>query len=754
MGKIRTRYLEVEPFGVTEKGFHKDRNEVSESIFSLGNEYSGIRGFLEEGVSLPSLIGTYYNGIIDYSLTETPNAYKGIAKRTHFTINSPNYLKCEIYADGERLDLAKAEVSSFLRNLDFRTGLLTRTFLWKTSLGKSIKMSFYRLLGMKSPHNAAQKIVFEANDNVSVSLFMMIDGSIKHWREHCYWKDEEIVEEGDIYGLSAKTLSTHQAIVTLMKVVSSFPIAEVKKKEQEISLHYEFGLRKGEEASFTRYVNNLIDKKSDMNIAVMKEKCAQELLELERKGFEGLLEENTDFFKQRMESSDIEIEGDDDDQQGIRFCLFNLQQAYTGLAPDDNIGAKGLTGEAYSGHAFWDSETYCLPYYLFTDQKAAKDLLLFRFNTLDKAKARAKELDCDGACFPIATRNGEEACTLWQHASTQIQPTTGVAYALFHYMNLYDDWAFMNEYGIKMLLEIDKFLLTRGQWNQTHEHFGYYGVMGPDEFEVMVNHNAYTNIMAKKTFEYTLSLLKDNRLNKDEAFIATGFNESLVKAMEEASEKMLVLFDSKTNLFEQHQGFYDLPHIDVDKIPVTDFPLYSHWSYDRIYRNDMIKQPDVLMFLFLYNQSFSSEVKKANYEYYEPRCIHESSLSPSVHSILAQEIGKEEEALSFFSFATRLDLDDYNRNTNEGLHMTSIAAAWMNIVYGYLGLRSDKEELAISPSLPKRWKRYSVRLNYRGSKLLFEVYPHTLIIKNNGPRVYIKVYGKTIELGEKTEIVR
>ena len=184
---------------------------------------------------------------------------------------------------------------------------------------------------------------------------------------------------------------------------------------------------------------------------------------------------------------------------------------------------------------------------------------------------------------------------------------------------------------------------------------------------------------------------------------------------------MKILYDSKSELFEQHQGYFDLPHIDIHSIPVTDFPLYHNWSYDRIYRNDMIKQPDVLMFLFLYNQDFTLSVKKANYEFYEPRCIHESSLSPSVHSILAAEIGKSEEALSFFGFATRLDLDDYNRNTNEGLHLTSIAAAWMNIVYGFGGLRSDGEILVLNPTIPPIWKHYSFKIKYQNKNLKVSV---------------------------------
>ncbi len=754
MAKTGNRYLEVEPYGVKEIGFHQDKNQVSESIFSLGNEYSGVRGFFEEGVSLPSLIGTYYNGIIEYALEETPSAYKGIAKRSHFTINSPNYLKCSITVDDEKLDLAKVSFSSFERHLDFKTGLLKRSFLWKTKQGKEIKVTFERLLGMDSPHQAAQRISFLSDKEASLAISLSIDGSILHWGNHCYWNAGKIIQNDGDYGLFMKTISTHQSIVSLMKNVGFTSLKGVKSFEKEIVLEYEERLKPGEEKALTRYVTNLIDKQSDARGAAMKKEASKELDVLVKKGFEGLLKENEAFFAAAMKGSDIEIDGDEEDQQGIRFCLFNLQQAYHGLAPDNNIGAKGLTGEAYSGHAFWDSETYCLPYYLFTSQKAAQDLLLFRYNTLEQARLRAKDLDCLGACFPIATRNGEEACTLWQHASTQLQPTTAVAYAIFHYMNLYDDWDFMDKYGLEMLLEICKFLLTRGQWNQTHEHFSYYGVMGPDEFEVMVNHNMYTNVMAKKTFEYTLKVLSSSKINKDKAFKKTGFSALWVKEMKEADEKMLILYDPSTHLYEQHQGFYDLPHIDVDEIPMSEFPLYGHWSYDRIYRNDMIKQPDVLMFLFLYDQDFSFAEKKANYEYYEPRCIHESSLSPSVHSILAEELGKEEEALSFFGFATRLDLDDYNRNTKEGLHMTSIAAAWMNIVYGYLGLRSDKEKLSLSPALPKRWSHYSVRLSYHGSPLRFDVFPDKLVVKNDGRAVELVIYGKKETIEKERVIAR
>lgn len=741
MAKIKNRYLEVRPYSVLEKGFHKDRNQVSESMFSLGNEYSGVRGFFEEGISLPSLIGTYYNGIIEYSLEDTPSAYKGIVKRSHFTINSPNYLKCHIEIDGEKLDLANIEFSSFERELSFKSGLLDRHFTWKLSSGKEVKITFLRILGMKSPHSAIQKIIFEPSQDIDIYLSLSIDGNILHWGNHCYWDKGEVIEDDGRYGIFVKTPTTHQSLFSMMKVDFDEEPCGVIKTDKEITLEYRFKLLKDSKREVTRYVENLIDKKSDSRYSEMLITSIAELDNAVLKGFDSLLEENEEFFKKAYERSDIEIDGDDDDQQGIRFCLFNLLQAYTGYESDNNIGAKGLTGEAYSGHAFWDSETFCLPYYLFSNQKAAKDLLLFRYSTLLKAKERALELDCLGACYPVATRDGKEACTLWQHSMTQIQPTTAVAYAIFHYMNLFDDVDFMNGYGLEMLLEIDKFLLTRGQWNQNHTRFGYYGVMGPDEFQVMVNNNTYTNFMAKKTMEYTLSVLADERIDSEKIMKKVSFGAEELSEMKECIANMRIIYNSETHLFEQHDGFYDLPHIDVDKIPVTDFPLYSHWSYDRIYRNDMIKQPDVLMFMFLYPQDFSYEEKLANYEYYEPRCIHESSLSPSIHSILAQELGKEEQALNFFGFATRLDLDDYNRNTSEGLHMTSIAAAWMNIVYGYLGLRSDREILAVNPTLPKKWTHYSVKLTYKGSLLRFDVYEDRLIIANSDKPVEMRVYG-------------
>ena len=736
MAKVSNKYLEINPFKIIERGLHVDRYKVSESIFSLANEYMGVRGFFEEGSGFDSLIGTYVNGIYDYAKDEVPNAYLGIMKKTHFTLNVVNFLKVKIECGGELLDLSKSDISDFYREFDMKTGLLTRSFVWKTKEA-DIKVTFERLLDMVDCVNAVQRISFESNKDVAIKISFSMDNNVANWGDQVYWKNTEVSSNNGCYTLTSKTTTTNQSLASSMVINSQCKESKVNTFENEIEVIFDLNLKANIQESLTRFVVLLVDKKSSDNLSLLKEESIKLANASKTKNFSEFLDKNAKYYEKVWQESDIKIEGNDEDQQGIRYCIFQLNQTYHGYSDDNNIGAKGLTGEAYSGHAFWDSETYCLPYYLFSNKQAALNLLMFRYTTLPQALERSKMLDCEGACYPIATRNGVEGCTLWQHASCQIQPTTAVGYAIFHYMNLYHDVEFMNKYGLEMLLQICKFLLSRGQYNQDKTGFGYYGVMGPDEFQMMVNNNTYTNFMAKKIFDYTFSILDDEKYNSKDLLKKCGISSDLLSKMKEASNKMIILFDKESKLFEQHDGFYKLPHVDIHSIPVEDFPLYSHWSYDRIYRNDVIKQPDVLMFMFLYMSEFDLETKKANYEYYEPRCIHESSLSPSIHSIFAEELGKEEEALKFFDFATRLDLDDYNRNTCEGLHLTSIAAAWMNIVYGFLGLRSDGKTLSISPKIPSRWKSYSVSFKYLGRTI------KVLIQKEKST---FEVYGDPIEI--------
>jgi maltose phosphorylase len=730
MAKVADQYLLVHPWKIIEDGFHPDRSEVSESLFSLANEHMGVRSFFDEGYSGNSLIGAYLNGI--YEEIFVPGmAYKGISNRLAFMVNTVNWLYTRIELDGERLDIASSMISSFRRELDFHTGELRREFVWETKNGKRLKVVFLRLLSMETKELAYQQIrLLPLNFSDKLTLTAGLDFSVPHRMYGQNFWDCPRIESGAILGVSK---SIHHRMFVGMKVnIAAQQTPLVADKFTGIQMAID--LVQGQETVFEKAVILHSDRNPKQALEDAWDN-GMALLKATGKKYDEIREENRAYWDAFWAKSDITIDGDDETQQGIRFCIFQMQQTYRGVVDGANIGAKGMTGEAYNGNAFWDTETYCLPFYLFSNPKAAKSLIDFRYKTLPQAMARARDLDCVGACYPVATSDGTESCTLWQHASLQFQTTTAVAYAIWHYVKVTGDDSLLRSEGTEMLVQICRFLASRGQWSPQGK-FGYYAVMGPDEFQMMVNNNAYTNYMAKRTFEYTLQVLQGADLAAQDVLPAE------LAEWRRMADKMIIPYNAEARLYEQHEGFFNLPHIDIDAIPVEDFPLYYHWSYDRIYRNDMIKQPDVLMFMFLYNQSFPLDVKRANYDYYEPHCIHESSLSPSVHSIFASELGRSQEAFDFFKFATRIDLDNYNRNAGEGIHTTSIAAAWMNIVYGFGGMRSDGDMLLFNPSIPPHWKGYSFQVTYRGSVIRVEVEQGKAVIRIvEGEHVKMKVGG-------------
>lgn len=750
MPKIATKYYQINPWKIVEEGFKPERAVNSESIFSLANEYMGVRGFFDEDYSGDQLIGTYFNGVYEIPFEKQNEGYKGISKDIHYMVNSVNFFKTHIKINGNIVDLNKCHFHSFFRELNLKSGLLTRVYVYVDN-DLEVEIKFSRILDMVSYPNCYQLIELKALKNSAViELTSSLDYGIKHWGKFKYFDVKEVFYHDSLTVLS-ETKQTNQRILSNVLFIPSASVAEQYDHDQEkIGKKFIFNLNENESFSLEKRITNIVDRNHDLSLDDLIKKC--DYWVNFRLSFSDVVVKNTAYFEKLWNECDIEIIGDDENQQGIRYCIFQLLQTYQGVSPKNNIGAKGLTGEAYSGHAFWDTETYCLPFYLFNNQKAAKNLLMFRYNTLNEAKERAKALDCIGACYPIATLNGKEGCNLWQHASLQFQPTTAVSYAIWHYLKLTDDVEFLYKYGLEMLVETSRFLASRGDWNHDLTHFGFYGVMGPDEFQMMVNHNTYTNYMAKRTFEYTVECLNRLKIDSYENYLEFmsrhRIDQSEIEDLKLKAEKMYIIYDEKTHLFEQHQGYYDLPHLDINQIPVEDFPLYAHWSYDRIYRNDMIKQPDVLMMMLLYNQSFTYQQKLSNYEFYEQRTIHESSLSPSVHSILASELGKSEEALKFFKFATRMDLDDYNRNTHEGLHMTSIAAAWMNIVYGFGGLRSDGDILQLAPTIPSNWDSYQFSFVYKKSRIKVFVTQHQVTLKVSGDEIVIKIYDEIVQVRE------
>ncbi|MFD0673816.1 glycoside hydrolase family 65 protein [Cohnella sp. GCM10027633] len=762
MAKVADKYLKVNPWAVIEEGFDPARNRVSESIFSLGNEYMGVRGYPDEGYSGDSLVGSYFNGL--YEEMKLGAHYKGIIRSLRFMANAVNWLHTRIEADGETLDLAKSDFSNYVRRVDFRTGVYERQFVWHLAGGKSIRVTFERLVSMTHSNLGGQRVTFESDDfEGDIRVQAGLDFSPIHEDQgKNLWNAVSSGEENGWTGIVAKTINTGNRLVSAFALETSNGVdTKLVLEDKYVGQAFSLPLKPGQLAHFGKLVVNFAEKDASVDMPALKENVLSIIRSLPIKTFNEFIADQTAYWTRIWDTSDIAIEGDPDNQQGIRFCIFQLYQTYRGDNPGFNIGAKGLTGEAYRGLAFWDTETYCLPFYLFNNPKAARSLLEFRYRSLPNALERAKEVDCKGAFYPIATIDGTESCDLWQHSNLQLQVGTAVGYGIWHYVKVTGDKSFLHEQGMEMLMQLCRFYESRGQWGQQSGKFGYFGVMGPDEFQLMVNNNCYLNLMAKNLFEYTLQAIADMQEEAPEAFDALaerlGVTGAEWSGWKRLADDMKIPLNEETGVYEQHDGFFDMPHIDIHAIPVTDFPLYHNWSYDRIYRYDMIKQPDVLMFMFLYNQQFSHDSKLANYEYYESRCIHESSLSPSIHSIFAAELGKHEEAYRFFEFATRLDLDNYNRNTREGLHTTSIAASWMNIVYGFGGLRSDGPGgLILNPTIPSQWSGYSFKFLYQGTVLSVKTTQSEVEVKavSGGP-VRIRLYGGDYEIdaeGVKIEL--
>ena len=746
MGKYADRYFQVHPWKIIEEGFDPDYSQVAESIFSLGNEYTGLRGYFDEGYSGPRLQGSYLNGVYERRMLPK-SGYKGMLPFTEFMVNTVDWVYTRISSGEQVLDLAKCRFSDFRRELDLRTGVLTRRFVWHIDEHTAVEICFERFTSMEQEQLMGQKLTLRAAKGSPVlTLRLGLDFTCPHVSVGSPMFRPLSAAAGEARAeILAETKETRQR-VWAGAVFHGLTDTRDAPAEGIPALEECFTLEPGQARTVTRVVT-LCTARTEAEKQTMARRTADAKQLLARTEYETLKDASAAWWEKQWKVSDIEIDGDPENQQGIRFCVFQLHQTLHTAKYGAVFGAKGLTGEAYNGNTFWDSEVCCLPFYLFNNPEAAKSFLKFRCDTLPEAMERAAALDCKGAFYPIATISGRECCDLWQHASLQLQASTGVAYGLWNYVRQTGDRTFLYAFGSRMLVEICRMLATRGDWDPVTHQYGYYCVMGPDEFQMMVHHNAYTNFMGKKTLLFALETLRAMEREAPVTYAALGVTQEELADWQEKADKMYLPYDEKTKLFEQHMGYFHLPHVDINAIPTAQFPLYSHWSYERIYRNDMVKQPDVLMFFLLYGSEFTREQLEANYDFYEPRCIHESSLSPSIHSILACRLGRLAKAESLFDFATRMDLDNYNRNTCEGLHTTSIAGAWMNIVCGFGGLRTDAATLTLAPSIPKGWTGYSFRVCTGGSVLKIAVSQHSVTLQLlQGSPVRAVLYGKEINI--------
>jgi maltose phosphorylase len=762
--KVTDRYLKGDSWHIKEQGFNPSKGRFSESVFSLANEFMGVRGYFEEGYSGDRLQGSYFNNLYEELQVGHPQVFKGMVSRVCFGVNSVDWLYTRISLDGEELDLAKSNFEDFSRSLDMSTGTLTRSFTWITASGKKLALTFQRFLSMDNPHWGFQKISFvPLNFSSEIQVESGLDFSILHEIAEG-WDQTQKAQSGgsrkgknfwDLVDHGFEDLGAHavgKSIKSKHLLFSSFKLNSNALLSSESCLDNKTVLQKltlnleeGKETFLEKSVSNFWEKTDDLQ--AFRQTC-----QASAPTFAQAYELQKSYWQKAWDLMDIGIEGDDDSLQGVRFSIFTLHSTYHGFSPELNIPGKGLTGEVYHGEVFWDTESYCMPFYIFTNPEAAKNLIRYRHKYLPQACERASQLDCKGASYPMCTLDGTESCATWQHGDFEIHVGVAITYAIWlcHRLGLEKDLIFHE--GIEILLQVSRFYFSRGERSPLTGEFCLYGVMGPDEYHMNVNNNAYTNVMVKKTFEFTLQVLELMKLEApellDQVTKKVNLDPSELLDWKNAAIQMRVPQNPNTGIVEQHDGYFDLPNVDVKGIPESQIPIYQHWAYVKIFRYNMIKQPDVLLLTLFFSKDFTFEQKLANYEYYEPKCIHESSLSPSIHSILATELGKTEEAFDFFVSASRLDLDNRNKNTDQGLHVTAMSGAYLSMVYGFGGLRTDGETLSFSPSIPEAWTSFKFKLLYRSSVLQVAVDKTAAEFRVlEGCPITIEVYGKPLIAG-------
>ena len=471
-------------------------------------------------------------------------------------------------------------------------------------------------------------------------------------------------------------------------------------------------------------------------------------------GFDAYLALQHQAWETIWSTSDITIEGDVKAQQGIRFNVFQLNQTYSGKNPQLNIGPKGFTGEKYGGSTYWDTEAYCIPFYMATkNQRVARNLLQYRYNQLDRAIENAQKLGFkDGAAlYPMVTMNGEECHNEWEITFEEIHRNAAIAFAVFNYYRYTGDYSYIPEMGLEVLIGIARFWHQRATFSKHKNAYVILGVTGPNEYENNVNNNWYTNYAAKWCIEYAAEQITKVKEGYPEDYArikgVTKIDRYEVDAWMKVAKNMYFPYDKELDVFLQNDGFLDKELIPVSELPKTQRPINQRWSWDRILRSEYIKQADVLQGFYFFEDHFDQATLARHFDFYEPFTVHESSLSPCVHAIQAAKLGRMEQAYQFYLRTSRLDLDDYNKEVEEGLHITSMAGTWMSIVEGFAGLRIVDDKLSFHPQIPDQWGSYSFKINFRNRILKVDISKAQVAFTLSGDtEMSIRMFGKRVVL--------
>jgi maltose phosphorylase len=730
-------YIKPDNWSIIEEGFDAECVKSSESLFSIGNGAMGQRANFEENYTGKTFQGSYIAGIYYPDKTKVGWWKNGYPEYFAKVLNAPNWIGIDIEINGENLDLnACTQVTDFRRELNMKEGWYNRSFKAKLKNGTEIAVNATRFLSITLDEVGIINYEITAlNKDAKIVYKPYIDAGVTNedanWDEK-FWEPLEVKHTGNEAFVTAQTFKTHFKVTTFMqnsilengRNLNLSP-ANFDTTTDKIQSSYDVIVAQGQKSSIQKIGGYTVSLNHD-NTLLAAEKVIQSALTI---GYDELLQNQIDAWAKIWEMSDITIDGDVKAQQGIRFNIFQLNQTYLGKDSRLNIGPKGFTGEKYGGSTYWDTEAYCIPFYMATkDQEVARNLLTYRYNQLDKAIENAEKnlgFKNGAALYPMVTMNGEECHNEWEITHEEIHRNGAIAFAIFNYHRFTGDYSYIPEKGLEVLIGIARFWHQRANFSKDKNQYVILGVTGPNEYENNINNNFYTNYIAKWCIDYTyehiqkvsLEYPSDHRRIIEKVKLA----DAELKEWKKVADNMYFPVSEELGIYLQQDGFLDKDLVPVKDLDPSQRPINQKWSWDRVLRSPYIKQADVLQCFYFFEEHFSKEELKRNFEFYESFTVHESSLSPCVHSIQAASLDKMDMAYTFYLRTSRLDLDDYNKEVEEGCHITSMAGTWMSIVEGFGGMRVKNNKLHFSPKIPKEWKAYSFKINFRGQVLKVDI---------------------------------
>jgi maltose phosphorylase len=755
-------YIQPNSWSIIEEGFDAHRVKSSESIFSIGNGAMGQRANFEEQYSGPTFQGSYIAGVYYPDKTRVGWWKNGYPEYFAKVLNAPNWIGIKVTINGEELDLANCiEVKHFKRELNMKEGWLSRSFEVTLHNFTEVKVETKRFLSLEMDEvGAIQYHITPLNNEAQVVFSPYLDAGItnedSNWDDK-FWNTLSVNFEDEQAFILSHTMKTHFHVCTAMETHVSINGTIVKQNKtindsvDYIEFKYTNRIKKGDTITMTKFGGYTVDRNHDKTELVSIAK--KTLTNASRLGFKKLLELQKEAWAKIWDMADISIEGDVKAQQGIRFNIFQLNQTYLGKDARLNIGPKGFTGEKYGGSTYWDTEAYCIPFYMATkDQGVARKLLAYRYYHLEKAIENAQNnlgFKNGAALYPMVTMNGEECHNEWEITHEEIHRNGAIAFAIYNYHRYTGDFSYIPEKGLEVLIGIARFWHQRANFSTAQNKYVILGVTGPNEYENNVNNNFYTNYLAKWCINYALENIDIIKEQYDTDYTRimnkTKLSKAELEQWKKVADNMYFPYSDEHKVYLQQDGFLDKELITVANLDKSQRPINQKWSWDRILRSPYIKQADTLQGFYFFEDHFSTEELERHFDFYEPFTVHESSLSPCVHSIQAAKLGRMEQAYTFYLRTSRLDLDDYNHEVEEGLHITSMAGTWMSIVEGFGGMRVINNGLSFEPKIPNQWKGYSFKVNFRNQILKVSVTKEQTKFELSGTdELHIVVNGKKV----------